>query len=54
MTIENKPEVIFDPKEVSGYLNKKGVKGLIKSWKIRFFRFENDSVSYYTNDEVNY
>lgn len=40
-----------DKKKIQGYLNKKGEKGLVKSYKKRWFQIENDIISYYDKPE---
>lgn len=37
--------------DMSGYMNKKGEKGLIKLWKKRFFKMERDTIDYYVRLE---
>ncbi|KAL9646943.1 hypothetical protein ABK040_013802 [Willaertia magna] len=38
------------PKELHGYLSKKGEKGLVKLWRKRFFKLESNDLIYYEKE----
>ena len=42
----------MDPYKVCGYLNKKGDKGIVKSWKKRWFQINEDVIGYYEQEDV--
>jgi hypothetical protein len=41
----------MDPYKVCGYLNKKGDKGIVKSWKKRWFQINEDVIGYYEQED---
>jgi hypothetical protein len=43
-----KTEKKSSPSTVESYLNKKGDIGIIKNWKKRYFKIEDDQINYYT------
>ncbi len=44
--------VLAEPKPLKGYLKKRGDKGLVKNYKLRYFEQRGDKVMYYHSDKL--
>ena len=43
--------VLAEPKPLRGWLRKRGDKGLVKNWKLRYFQQRGDKIMYYRGDK---
>jgi hypothetical protein len=48
---QSSPKMVVEPqKKIAGYMNKKGEKGLVKTYKKRWFQIEGDIIGYYDKE----
>lgn len=50
-TVDAPPPALAEPKFLKGYLRKRGEKGFVRNFKLRFFEQRGDKIMYFASDK---